>query len=159
MSIELLSLSLFGHTKLIHDRFIPLGSNTLLAENWFFPSNFKDVNLPRAKITTSNFQSSSNSVMASFLVLHVHVCIRIYWSKILFLYTQFQLSSSAVAPFIYLTNSNYDGVFSDNGFLAMPQKRYDITFTPLNSEKLDMNTFEEGLNVRTVQDTYSNKPY
>ena len=63
-----------------------------------------------------------------------------------------------MAPFVYLTNSNYDGVFSDNGFLAMPQKSYNITFTPLGSE-VDVSTFQDGLAIRTVQDTYSNKSY
>ena len=38
-------------------------SNTLLAENWFFPSNFSDVDLPKANITTTKFQPSSNKVM------------------------------------------------------------------------------------------------
>ena len=64
-----------------------------------------------------------------------------------------------MAPFVYLTNSNYDGVFNDNGFLMMPEQAYDITFTTLGSERIDINKFEEGLRVRTVQDTYSNKPY
>ena len=41
----------------------------------------------------------------------------------------------------------------------MPQKKYAITFTPLGSEIIDIGTFEEGLKVRTVQDTYSNKAY
>ena len=53
-----------------------------------------------------------------------------------------------MAPYVYLTNKDYEGIFSDNGFLAMPQKNYDITFTLLSSEKVDIDKFQQALSVR-----------
>ena len=62
---------------------------------------------------------------------------------------QFTLISDAVAPYVYLTSSDYDGIFSDNGFLAMPQKTYNITFTPLTgSEKISVEDFQQSLSIR-----------
>ena len=46
------------------------GSNTLLAENWFFPANFKDVNLPEAKIgigAPPQLVYNNVSIVVSFL--------------------------------------------------------------------------------------------
>ena len=65
--------------------------------------------------------------------------------------------SNAVAPFVYLVNLNCDGVFSDNGFLMMPEKGYDITFTTLGFD--DIGICLDGIKIRTVHDTYSNKLY
>ena len=62
--------------------------------------------------------------------------------------SQFTLTSDAVAPYVYLASMDYDGIFSDNGFLAMPQKTYDITFSPLGSEKIDIAKFQEALTIR-----------
>ena len=56
--------------------------------------------------------------------------------------------SDAVAPYVYLANLEYDGVFSDNGFLAMPQKNYDIGFMPLGSDKIDITKFQQALKIR-----------
>ena len=55
-----------------------------------------------------------------------------------------------MAPYVYLTNLDYDGIFSDNGFLAMPQKTYDIVFTPLSASagKVDIDKFEQALSIR-----------
>ena len=62
---------------------------------------------------------------------------------------QFTLMTDAVAPYIYLSSPAYDGVFSDNGFLAMPQKNYDITFTPLpGSKKIGVEDFQHSLSIR-----------
>ena len=61
---------------------------------------------------------------------------------------QFKLTSDAVAPYVYLANLDYDGIFSDNGFLAMPQKSYNITFTPLGSDKIDIDKFQPALTIR-----------
>ena len=62
---------------------------------------------------------------------------------------QFTLMTDAVAPFVYLTNMDYGGSFSDNGFLAMPQKNYDITFTPLpGSDKISAEDFQKSLAIR-----------
>ena len=61
------------------------------------------------------------------------------------------LTSDAVAPYVYLTSSDYDGIFSDNGFLAMPQKNYDITFTPLpgsSSKEISIEEFQQSLSIR-----------
>ena len=80
---------------------------------------------------------------------------------------------------------DYDGTFSDNGFLAMPQKTYEITFTPLSTLKeIDIDKFQQTLSIRyrflsqilskyykssfntsfllisrTIRDTYTEKPY
>lgn len=56
--------------------------------------------------------------------------------------------SDAVAPYVYLANLEYDGIFSDNGFLIMPQKNYDIHFTSLGSDKVDINKFQQALKIR-----------
>ena len=56
--------------------------------------------------------------------------------------------SDAVAPYVYLANLDYDGIFSDNGFLVMPQKSYNITFTPLGSDKIDTDKFQQALTIR-----------
>lgn len=61
---------------------------------------------------------------------------------------QFKVTSDAVAPYVYLANLNYDGIFSNNGFLAMPRMSYDITFTPLGSDKVDLSSFEPALTIR-----------
>ena len=59
--------------------------------------------------------------------------------------------SDACAPYVYLACLDYDGIFSDNGFLAMPQVTYDITFTPLGSDKLDIDKFQQALTIRLVE--------
>ena len=84
-----------------------------------------------------------------------------------------------MAPYVYLTNKEYEGIFSDNGFLVMPQKNYDITFTPLKSMKVDIDKFQQALSVRyaiilelkdlitsyffllcrTIRDTYTDRHY
>ena len=65
---------------------------------------------------------------------------------------QFTLTTDAVAPYVYLANLDYDGIFSDNGFLAMPQKTYDITFTPLpDSETVNIEYFQQSLAIRYTQ--------
>ena len=64
-----------------------------------------------------------------------------------------------MAPFVYLVSLNCDGVFSDNGFLMMPEKGYDITFTTLGSDDVNIAICLDGIKVRTVRDTYSNKSY
>ena len=57
--------------------------------------------------------------------------------------------TDAVAPYIYLASPEYDGIFSDNGFLVMPQKNYYITFTPLPiSELMNLDTFQQTLTIR-----------
>lgn len=61
---------------------------------------------------------------------------------------QFTLTSDAAAPYVYLANLEYDGVFSDNGFLVMPQKVYDMTFMPLGSDKIDVDKFQQSLRIR-----------
>ena len=63
---------------------------------------------------------------------------------------QFTLMTDAVAPYVYLASAAYDGIFSDNGFLAMPQKNYDITFTPLpgSSSKISIEEFQQSLSIR-----------
>lgn len=61
---------------------------------------------------------------------------------------QFKVTSDAVAPYIYLANLDYDGIFSDNGFLLMPQKSYDIIFTPLGSDEVDVDKFQQALTIR-----------
>ena len=53
-----------------------------------------------------------------------------------------------MAPYVYLANLDYDGIFGDNGFLAMPQKTYDIRFMPLGPDKIDVNKFQQALKIR-----------
>jgi hypothetical protein len=62
---------------------------------------------------------------------------------------QFTLTSDAVAPYVYMASSAYDGIFSDNGFLAMPQKNYYITFTPIpDTAMMNLDTFQQTLTIR-----------
>ena len=62
---------------------------------------------------------------------------------------QFTLMTDAVAPYVYLASPAYDGIFSDNGFLAMPQKNYDITFTPIpDTAMMNLDTFQQTLTIR-----------
>ena len=58
---------------------------------------------------------------------------------------QFNITSTAVAPFVYLENTCDYGVFSDNGFLMLPNIPVKISFT---AEKLDLATFKKGLTMR-----------
>lgn len=62
------------------------------------------------------------------------------------------MTSDAVAPYVYLANMDYDGIFSDNGFLAMPQKSYNITFSPLGlgDDKIDVTKFQQALTIRYI---------
>ncbi len=61
------------------------------------------------------------------------------------------MTSDAVAPYVYMTSLDYSGTFSDNGFLAMPQKNYDITFTPLpGSDKISSEDFQKSLAIRYI---------
>jgi hypothetical protein len=44
---------------------------------------------------------------------------------------------------------DYDGIFSDNGFLAMPRKTYEIAFIPLSmTPKVDLDKFQQALSIR-----------
>ena len=62
---------------------------------------------------------------------------------------QFTLMTDAVAPYIYLSSPAYDGIFSDNGFLAMPQKNYYITFAPIpDTAMMNLDTFQQTFTIR-----------
>ncbi len=128
--------------RLLHLLF-PSANKSVLAENTFFPANFTSVDLPEAKLTASSFHVSDSDVVSvsklySRLITVVMLC-QLF---------QFTLTSDAVAPYVYLANLEYDGVFSDNGFLVMPQKTYDIRFMLLGSDKIDINKFQQALKIR-----------
>lgn len=131
---------------MFHLVFFSTANKTVLAENTFFPANFTNVDLPEAKITASNFQvGDSDVVTVSKIIIYCSNLITvIMWCQSF----QFTLTSDAVAPYVYLANVDYDGVFSDNGFLVMPQKTYDIRFMPLGSDKIDISKFQQALRIR-----------
>ncbi len=60
------------------------------------------------------------------------------------------LSSNAVAPFVYLENTNYYSVFSEIAFLLHPgySSSKFITFT--SDQVLDVLTFQRGLTIRYI---------
>lgn len=100
---------------------------------WFFPANFSNVTLEAATITVSKLTLVS-AARATFT-----------------------LSSSAVAPFIYLESRNVPGRFNNNGFLALKNTQYSMSFECW--AKLDLQFFSSGLKIRSLQDTYSGKPF
>lgn len=63
-------------------------------------------------------------------------------------YAQFQLTSIAAAPFVYMDCMNYNGVFSDNGFLLRPKNFMGISFT--SDEMMTLESFESGLTIRYI---------
>lgn len=108
-------------------------SGEQLATNWFFPSNFTLVQLSPPNIKPSNFKQTS-ATSATFV-----------------------LSSSAVAPFVYLQTHNMTltGNFNDNGFVMLPSSMmtYNMSFT--SQLAFSASDLEKQLLIRTVFDTYS----
>ena len=51
-----------------------------------------------------------------------------------------------MAPYVYLESGDYYGVFSDNGFLMMPNKKYDASFTSWS--EVNVQKFQSGLKIR-----------
>ena len=60
---------------------------------------------------------------------------------------QFYLLASNPAPFVYLDNTNYDGVFSDNGFMMDQMAPVRVTFKTYTSP-ISTPTFQAGLMIR-----------
>ncbi|XP_064391180.1 beta-mannosidase-like isoform X2 [Halichondria panicea] len=98
-----------------------------------FPANFSKVALEPATITPSHFTSASATKV------------------------MFNLSSNAVAPFVYLESRNVPGRFSDNGFTILKGGQIFMSFE--SWEKFDVKHFSSGLSIRSLQDTYSDKLY
>ena len=59
---------------------------------------------------------------------------------------QFNLSSNAVAPFVYLESRNVPGRFSDNGFTILKGGQIFMSFE--SWEKFDVKHFSSGLSIR-----------
>ncbi len=59
---------------------------------------------------------------------------------------QFNLSSNAVAPFVYLESRNVLGRFSDNGFTILKGGQIFMSFE--SWEKFDVKQFSSGLSIR-----------
>ena len=77
--------------------------------------------------------------------------------SVCYLISQFLLSSSAVAPFVYMESTKCFGVFSDNGFLLQPDMPQDITFSTY--EQVDLTTFQGGLTLRYIPDHISGRSH
>ena len=59
---------------------------------------------------------------------------------------QFDLSSNAVAPFVYLESRNVPGSFSDNGFTILKGMQIFMSFN--SWETFDVKQFSSGLTIR-----------
>ncbi len=48
-----------------------LANKTILAENFFFPCNFTDVDLPEAKLTAADFKVTPDSTVTVSCMIHI----------------------------------------------------------------------------------------
>ena len=102
-----------------------------------------------ATLMTSNFMLSDDKYGITVKTLHRHITIISLFSlsihnvtQPLPVYSQYRCS----CPFVYLESTSYYGVFSDNGFLMLPDKPLTVSFT--SYQVMDEKMFESGLTLR-----------
>lgn len=99
----------------------------MLSTNVFYLSSLAKVVLPTPNITYSRFAQSSPT-QVSFVV-----------------------TSNQVAPYVFLQTS-IAGVFSDNGFLLLPNTPVAVLFNAKQAVKVDV--LQASLTVKSVAMTY-----
>ena len=105
------------------------------SENIFFPSSLASVNLEDPRICLTDFKALGDKKGIAF-----------------------QVSCSAVAPFVWL-ESDFSGRFSQNGFTQLSHLPRWITFELWEDEScsVDIETLKKSLRVRSVWDTLQEK--
>ena len=121
------------------------------ADGYHFPINLNNVTLDPAVITPSRF-ALATPTKVNVSCQYSYNRLVVYDSPPPHTHThslQFTLSSTAVAPYVYLESLNTPpGTFSDNGFLLMKGSSQNMSFDCF--EQIDLHDFVTGLSIRYV---------